>query len=302
MTPEVPRIDPQDGKPDIAGSWQLKGETLDVSSGALMGVINVTADSFSDGGVHAATDDAIAGGIAMHGAGAEIIDVGGESTRPGARPVPVADELSRVIPVVERLADHGLLVSIDTSKPAVARAAIDAGARILNDVTACSAPGMAELVVETGVGVVLMHMRGTPPNMQQDPQYDDVVTVVAGFLAERAAELIDLGADPGTIAIDPGIGFGKTVAHDLELLAGLGALARLGYPVVLGASRKSFLGRLTGIESPMDRDGVTAVTTALGYERGARVFRVHDVSSSRAALLVAATIVTPELWEEWSQD
>jgi dihydropteroate synthase len=138
--------------------------------------------------------------------------------------------------------------------------------------------------------------------MQRDPRYHDVVTVVAGFLAERAAHLIDMGASPDSIAIDPGIGFGKTVRHNLELLAGLGTLARLGYPVVLGASRKAFLGRVTGIESPMDRDGVTAVTTALGFERGARVFRVHDVSSSRAALLVAATIVSPELWEEWSPD
>lgn len=302
MAPEVPRIDPEGGQPEISSSWQLRGETLDVSFGALMGVINVTPDSFSDGGVHAAANDAIAGGIAMHGLGAEIIDVGGESTRPGAQPVSAEGELARVVPVVERLADHGLLVSIDTSKPVVARAAIDAGAKIVNDVTACSAPGMAELVVETGVGVVLMHMQGTPQDMQQDPHYDDVVSVVGAYLGEHATNLIDLGANPNSIAIDPGIGFGKTVTHNLELLAGLGVLARMGYPVVLGASRKSFLGRLTGIESPMDRDGVSAVTTALGYERGARVFRVHDVFSSRAALVVAATIVAPELWEEWSPD
>ncbi len=282
--------------------WQVGGETLDVSRGVIMGVLNVTPDSFSDGGVHATAPDAIAGGAAMHDAGAEIIDVGGESTRPGAQPVSVGDELARVIPVVEQLADRGLLVSIDTSKPEVARAAIDSGARILNDVTACSTPGMSELVVETGVGVVLMHMQRTPQNMQQDPLYDDVVTAVADFLAERAAHLIEMGADPRSIAVDPGIGFGKTVTHNLELLAGLGHLADMGYPVVLGASRKSFLGRLTGIESPANRDGVTAVTTALGFERGARVFRVHDVFSSRAALSVAATIVNPELWEEWSPD
>jgi len=267
-----------------------------------MGVVNVTPDSFSDGGVHAAADDAVSAGLTMAAAGAAIVDVGGESTRPGAQPVLVDDELSRVIPVVERLADQGLLISIDTSKPVVARAAIGAGARILNDVTACSAPEMAELVVETGVGVVLMHMQGTPQDMQQDPHYGDVVSEVSRFLAERAAHLIDTGALPGSIAIDPGIGFGKTVTHNLELLAGLGSLAGLGYPVVLGASRKSFLGRITGIERPTDRDGVSAVTTALGYERGARVFRVHDVSSSRAALLVAATIVNPEIWQEWSPD
>ncbi|MDP9495905.1 MAG: dihydropteroate synthase [Actinomycetota bacterium] len=282
--------------------WQLRNQTLDVAGGVIMGVLNVTPDSFSDGGVHASAADAIAGGVAMRDAGAEILDVGGESTRPGAEPVSVGDELERVIPVVEQLANRGMLVSIDTSKPEVARAAIEAGARIVNDVAACSAPGMAELVVETGVGVVLMHMQGTPQNMQQDPRYDDVVTVVAGFLAGRAAHLIELGADPLSIAVDPGIGFGKTVTHNLKLLAGLGQLAAIGYPVVLGASRKSFLGRLTGIESPADRDGVTAVTTALGFERGARVFRVHDVFSSRAALTVAATIVNPELWEEWSPD
>lgn len=282
--------------------WQLRNQTLDVAGGVIMGVLNVTPDSFSDGGVHASAPDAIASGVAMRDAGAEILDVGGESTRPGAQPVSVGDELARVIPVVEQLADRGMLVSIDTSKPEVARAAIEAGARIVNDVTACSAPGMAELVVETGVGVVLMHMQGTPQNMQQDPRYDDVVTVVAGFLAGRAAHLIELGADPLSIAVDPGIGFGKAVTHNLKLLAGLGQLAVLGYPVVIGASRKSFLGRLTGIESPADRDGVTAVTTALGFERGARVFRVHDVFSSRAALTVAATIVNPELWEEWSPD
>jgi dihydropteroate synthase len=267
-----------------------------------MGVLNVTPDSFSDGGVHAGADDAVAGGIAMHDAGAAIVDVGGESTRPGAESVSVDDELARVIPVVERLVSHGLLVSIDTSKPAVARAAIDSGATIVNDVTACSAPGMAELVVDTGVGVILMHMRGTPRNMQENPSYDDVVSEVAGFLEARAAHLIGLGADQASIAIDPGIGFGKTVTHNLELLAGLGELSGLGYPVVLGASRKSFLGRITGIENPAERDGATAVITALGYERGARVFRVHDVFSSRAALLVAATIVNPELWEEWSPD
>jgi dihydropteroate synthase len=282
--------------------WRLGDETLDVSHGVIMGVLNVTPDSFSDGGVHAEADDAVAGGIAMHEAGAAIVDVGGESTRPGAESVSADDELARVIPVVERLASHGLVVSIDTSKPAVARAAIDSGATIVNDVTACSAPGMAELVVESRVGVILMHMRGAPRNMQQDPSYDDVVSEVAGLLEARAGYLIGLGADPGSIAIDPGIGFGKTVTHNLELLAGLGELSELGYPVVLGASRKSFLARITGIESPTERDGVTAVTTALGFERGARVFRVHDVFSSRAALLVAATIVNPELWEEWSPD
>jgi dihydropteroate synthase len=267
-----------------------------------MGVLNVTPDSFSDGGIHATAGEAVAAGFAMHEAGAAIIDVGGESTRPGAQSVTADDEIGRVLPVVELLADRGLLVSIDTSKPEVARAAIDAGAGILNDVTACSSPGMPELVAETGVGVVLMHMRGTPRDMQKDPHYEDVVVEVADFLAERASSLIGFGVSREAIAIDPGIGFGKTVSHNLQLLAGLSDLAALGYPVVLGTSRKSFLGKVTGIENPIERDGVTAVTTALGFERGARVFRVHDVSSSRAALVTAATIVAPQLWEEWSPD
>ena len=282
--------------------WQLGDDLLDLSRGVLMGVLNVTPDSFSDGGAHASVADAISAGMAMHSAGADIIDVGGESTRPGARAVAVDEELARVIPVIHPLAGQGLIVSIDTSKPEVARAAIDAGAKVLNDVTACSSPGMPELVSETGVGVVLMHMKGTPRDMQQDPEYGDVVAEVGAFLAARASYLIGLGVKIESIAIDPGIGFGKTVRHNLQLMAGLPDLAALGYPVVLGASRKSFLGKLTGIEVPVDRDGVTAVTTALGYERGARVFRVHDVFSSRAALVTAATIVAPELWEEWSLD
>ncbi len=286
----------------MSQAWLLRAGALDVSHGVLMGVLNVTPDSFSDGGTHATASDAVAAGIAMRDAGAGIVDVGGESTRPGAQSVTVEEELERVIPVVEELAGRGLLISIDTSKPEVASAAIEAGATILNDVTACSSPGMAELVAETGAGVVLMHMKGTPRDMQQDPHYDDVVSEVADFLAERASHLIGLGVDRLAIAVDPGIGFGKTVEHNLLLLAGLPDLAALGYPVVLGASRKSFLGKITGIDNPSDRDGVTAVTTALGYERGARVFRVHDVSSSRAALLAAATIVAPELWEEWSPD
>jgi dihydropteroate synthase len=282
--------------------WQLCGDALDVSSGVLMGVLNVTPDSFSDGGLHATAAEAIEAGMAMHEAGAAIIDVGGESTRPGAHSVTVDEELARVVPVVEQLAGRGLRTSIDTSKPEVARAAIQAGARILNDVTACSASGMAELVAETGVGVILMHMRGTPREMQQDPHYDDVVSEVAAFLDERATYLMGLGVSRQAIAVDPGIGFGKTVGHNLQLMAGLSDLAALGYPVVLGTSRKSFLGKVTGIESPIERDGVTAVTTALGFERGARIFRVHDVSSSRAALVTAATIVAPQLWEEWSPD
>ncbi len=282
--------------------WKVAKESLDISRGVIMGVLNVTPDSFSDGGLHLAPDSAVRAASEMSAAGAHLIDVGGESTRPGAEPVPAELELERVLPVVETLSASGLLVSIDTSKPEVARAAIESGAVVLNDVTACSATGMAELVADTGVGVILMHMKGTPTTMQQAPAYDDVVTEVTEFLESRARGLEDLGVSPQSIAIDPGIGFGKSVIHNLELIAGLDALAATGYPVVLGASRKSFLGKLSGIDDPARRDGLTAVTTALGFERGARIFRVHDVASSMAALRLAATIVAPQQWEEWLPD
>jgi dihydropteroate synthase len=286
----------------MADVWTVAGHELDLSRGVLMGVLNVTPDSFSDGGLHLEADAAVRAGLEMSAAGARLIDVGGESTRPGAEAVAAEVEMARVLPVVERLAGSGLLVSIDTSKPEAARAAIESGAVVVNDVTACAAPEMGELVALAGVGVVLMHMKGTPRTMQQAPSYDDVVTEVTDFLGARADALVGSGVSPDAIAIDPGIGFGKSVVHNLELLAGLGALSATGYPVVLGTSRKSFLGRLSGIDDPAQRDGVTAVTTALGFERGARVFRVHDVASSMAALRLAATIVAPEQWEEWLPD
>ena len=284
------------------GAWQLRTRELDVSRGVIMGVINVTPDSFSDGGLYLEPTAAIDAGRAMIEQGADLVDIGGESTRPGAESVPVVEELRRVIPVVEAIVADGALVSIDTSKPLVARAALDAGAEIVNDVTAAAAPGMTDVLGESGAGVVLMHMKGTPRTMQREPTYDDVVGEVATFLDTKAHQVIDAGVAPAAIAIDPGIGFGKTVTHNLELIDGLEKLAGLGFPVVLGTSRKTFLGRVAGIEDAAGRDGVTAVTTALGFERGARVFRVHDVVSSRAALSLAAAIVSPQQWDEWSQD
>jgi dihydropteroate synthase len=281
--------------------WQLRTRELDLSGGVIMGVINVTPDSFSDGGVHLEKPAAIAAGREMAEQGADIVDVGGESTRPGAGPVSAAEELDRVIPVVEALVAGGVLVSVDTSKPMVARAALEAGAEIVNDVTAAASEEMSEVVAESKAALILMHMQGTPRTMQQEPFYEDVVAEVGSFLADRARRVIGTGVEPRSIAIDPGIGFGKTVEHNLELIHGLGKLAELGFPVVLGTSRKSFLGRLTGIEDPAARDQATAVTTALGYERGARVFRVHEVASSRAALRLAAAIVNPQQWDEWSQ-
>jgi dihydropteroate synthase len=204
--------------------------------------------------------------------------------------------------VVEALVEEGLVVSVDTSKPEVAAAALEAGAEIVNDVTAAASEGMIDVLAGSGAGVILMHMKGTPRTMQEDPVYDAVVSEVAGFLDDRARHVIERGVDPNSVAIDPGIGFGKTAIHNLELIDGLGRLVATGYPVVLGTSRKTFLGKVTGIEDAVARDGVTAVTTALGFERGARIFRVHDVASSRAALSLAAAIVDPEKWHGWSQD
>jgi len=285
-----------------SGPWRLRTRSLDTDSGILMGVVNVTPDSFSDGGLHLLRADAVEAGREMIENGADVIDVGGESTRPGSDPVTVEVELARVVPVIEDLASEGAVVSVDTSKPEVARAAVAAGAEIVNDVTAVSTTDMIAVLAESGAGVVLMHMKGTPRTMQKGPVYDDVVGEVTAFLAERARALVGQGLAPASIALDPGIGFGKTTAHNLELIDGLGHIARLGFPVVLGASRKSFLGEVTGIADPRLRDAATAVTTALGFLRGARVFRVHDVIASRDALRIAAAIVNSQQWDEWSRD
>ncbi len=282
--------------------WSLKTRTIDLSHGVLMGIVNVTPDSFSDGGARFRREDAVVAGLVMAEQGAGIIDVGGESTRPGAEPVPLDEELRRVLPVIEDLASRGIVISVDTSKPEVAAAAVEHGAEIVNDVTAAGSEGMGAVMAASGAGVILMHMQGTPRTMQHDPIYDDVVGEVVAYLADRARTVIGAGVDRSRIALDPGIGFGKRVEHSLQLIAGIGDLATLGYPVVLGTSRKTFIGKLTGIEDPAGRDPATAVTTALGFERGARVFRVHDVVSSWAALRIAAAIVTPEQWDEWSPD
>ena len=282
--------------------WRLRSKTLDLTTGVLMGVVNVTPDSFSDGGLRLDPRTAIAAGLEMASQGASIVDVGGESTRPGAAAVSVDEELNRVLPVVAGLAAEGVVVSIDTSKAPVAAAAIDAGAEIINDVTAASDPEMTSVMSQANAGVVLMHMQGTPRTMHEDPRYGDVVEEVSEYLVNRAATLVEAGIDGERIAIDPGIGFGKNVAHNIALIGGLRHITSLGYPVVLGASRKSFLGVLTGIEEPFDRDGATAITTALGFERGARIFRVHEVPGSRVALSVATAIVAAQQWDEWSQD
>lgn len=270
--------------------WRLKSTELDLSRGILMGVLNVTPDSFSDGGRFYDETAAIGRGLEMASEGAEIIDVGGESTRPGSEPVPPDVERQRVVPVVSALAGEGVTVSIDTSKPSVAEAALVAGAQLVNDVTACSEPGMIDLVAAAGCGLVLMHMQGRPRDMQVAPSYHDVVGEVERFLVERMSAVAAGGVETGRIAIDPGIGFGKTLEHNLELLRNLDRFCAHA-PVVLGTSRKGFLGALTGVAEPDERDLATAVTTAVGFLHGVRVFRVHDVPSSRQALAVAGAMV-----------
>ncbi len=261
----------------------------------IMGVVNVTPDSFSDGGRYLEAEAAIEHGLELEAEGATILDVGGESTRPGADPVSEAEELRRVIPVIEGLIARGAgaRISIDTSKAAVATRALEAGATLVNDVTALRGdPDMAGVVAASGADLCLMHMLGDPRTMQDDPRYDDVVNDIKSFLEERMSLAAAAGIPEERILLDPGIGFGKTIDHNLELLRRLGEFLDLGRPVVIGTSRKSFLGRLTGREAP-DRVAATVATNVLAYERGARVFRVHDVAPVHDALVVTAATVTP---------
>ena len=256
-----------------------------------MGVLNVTPDSFSDGGAHFDRDAAVAHGLEMAAQGADLVDVGGESTRPGANPVPAAEEIDRVVPVVAALAERGVVVSIDTAKASVAAAAIEAGAEVVNDVTALGDPDMAPLVADSGAGVVLMHMRGTPRTMQQDPRYHDVVAEVREFLGGRADEAAGHGISPDRICIDPGIGFGKTLDHNLALLHRVGDLAALGYPVLVGASRKSFLAGILGDVPAEERDAPSAAAHVLAIAGGAAAIRVHNVVVGLRTARVADAIV-----------
>jgi dihydropteroate synthase len=255
----------------------------------LMGVINVTPDSFSDGGLFLEAESAVEHGERLVVEGAGLLDVGGESTRPGSEGVSEEEERRRVLPVVERLARAGHRVSIDTAKVGVARAALDAGAAIVNDVTAFRRePEIAGLVAERRAGCVLMHMLGEPRTMQDDPRYDDVVSDVKAFLEARLAFAVSEGVDEQRVWLDPGIGFGKTVEHNLELLRRLDEIVAIGRPVVIGTSRKSFLGKLAGGRDETERLPGTIATNVIALERGATVFRVHDVAQVRDALAVAA--------------
>lgn len=274
--------------------WKLPRGQMDFAGGTrIMGVINVTPDSFSDGGWFEDTETAVAQGLRLAAEGADILDVGGESTRPGSEPVSAAVEMNRVIPVIEQLAARcQALISIDTSKAEVAAAALDAGASIINDVTALRAdPGMAPLAADRGAAVVLMHMLGSPRTMQKNPTYGDVVAEVADFLAERLAAAEAAGIDRRKVVLDPGIGFGKTVEHNLLLVRHLARLHRLGRPVLLGASRKAFLGTLTGREEAGERLWSSVGVHVLGAALGADIVRVHDVAPVREALKVGDAVM-----------
>ncbi len=256
-----------------------------------MGVLNVTPDSFSDGGLYLDPEAAIGHGRELVAAGAEILDVGGESTRPGAQEVSAEEELARIGPVVDELAGSGVTVSIDTSKLVVAETALDAGAEIVNDVTALQGdPALGRLCAERGAGLILMHMRGTPRTMQENPVYGDVVEDVKAFLAERMEAAVSAGVDEERIWLDPGIGFGKTLGHNLELLRRLEELRSLGRPLVVGTSRKSFIGKIDGSEAS-ERLGGTIASSVFAAVEGADVLRVHDVAEVSQAMRVAAAIL-----------
>jgi dihydropteroate synthase len=262
----------------------------------LMGIVNVTPDSFSDGGRYLDRDAAVAHGLELAQEGAEILDIGGESTRPGAAPVGVAEELRRVVPVIEGLREAGVsaTISIDSTKAEVVRVALDAGAGFVNDVSALRvAPEIGELVAESGAELCLMHMRGDPRTMQIGPTYEDVVSEVKAFLAGRMEFAIACGVSEERIVLDPGIGFGKTVEHNVRLLARLEEIAALGRPILVGASRKSFLGSITG-RSVDERLPATIAANVLAYERGARLLRVHEVAPVRDAVAVAAATVAAD--------
>jgi dihydropteroate synthase len=258
---------------------------LDLSRPLIMGVVNVTPDSFSDGGLFLDSKRAAAHARALIEEGADLLDIGGESTRPGAAPVALDDERHRVLPVLEALSDCGVPLSVDTRKPAVMREAIASGASMVNDVTALSAPGAIDAVVKSPAAVCLMHMQGEPGTMQANPTYQDVVREVRDYLAARVAAAEAAGITRDRIVVDPGFGFGKTAAHNLDLLRSLSEFRRLGVPVMAGLSRKATLGQLTGRE-PRDRVHASVAAALLAVQNGAQIVRVHDVAATRDALAV----------------
>ncbi len=269
-----------------------RGRLLILDRPRIMGVVNVTPDSFSDGGEHADTAAAVAHALALIADGADVIDIGGESTRPGAVPVSIDEELRRVIPVVEALAAATTLpISIDTSKPEVMRAAVQAGAGLINDVHALRQPGALDAAAECGAAICLMHMLGEPGSMQQAPAYDDVCGEIQRFLTDRILACQFAGIDKKRIVIDPGFGFGKTLEHNVELLARLDSFKVLGCPILAGLSRKRMIGALTGREHVGERIHGSVAAALLAVQRGAAIVRVHDVAATRDALAVWQAVV-----------
>ena len=274
--------------------WKVRGQSLDITHRALlMGIVNVTPDSFSDGGSFLDPLAACKQGLKLVEEGADILDIGGESTRPGSHSVPLEEEIQRVIPVIQRLRQETkALISIDTNKAAVAQAAMDAGADIINDITGLRGDeNMPSVVSQSGAGVIIMHMKGTPRTMQDAPAYQDIMSEIGDFFRQSVALALSSGIDPMSIALDPGIGFGKTPEHNRQLLAGIGSFAKTGHPILVGASRKSFLGWLAGSTAMEDRFWPGVATTSLCRERGAKIFRVHDVKPHHDALRMTEAIL-----------
>lgn len=273
--------------------WHCRDREMHwAGSVCIMGILNVTPDSFSDGGCYTSAEKALEHAHRMIAEGAEIIDVGGESTRPGAEPVPIDEEMQRVVPVIRALADEkDILISVDTAKAKVAQAAIAAGAHIINDVTAMTGdPAMIDVARETGAGVILMHMQGTPRNMQTAPHYEDVVSEVYDYLQKRLDAVCAAGIRRECCAIDPGIGFGKNMEHNIELLKRLRRFVEAGRPVVAGASRKGIVGHLTGRSSTAERLAGSLAIAVMAAQKGVQIIRVHDVQESIDATKVAMAL------------
>jgi len=274
--------------------WKVRGQSLDLTHRALlMGIVNVTPDSFSDGGSFLDPLAACKHGLKLVEEGADILDIGGESTRPGSQSVPFEEEIQRVIPVIQRLRhETKALISIDTNKAAVAQAAVNAGADIINDITGLRGDAnMPSVVSQSGAGVIIMHMKGTPRTMQDAPAYLDIISEIGDFFRQSVALALSSGVDPMSIALDPGIGFGKTPEHNRQLLVGIGSFTKTGHPILVGTSRKSFLGWLAGSTAMDDRFWPGVATTSLCRERGARIFRVHDVKPHHDALRMTEAIL-----------
>ncbi len=270
--------------------WLCGPHEISLARPLVMGIVNVTPDSFSDGGVNYDPRAAVASGRSMLASGADLIDVGGESTRPGARGVTPNEELARVLPVVAALASSGAIVSIDTRHAEVASACVAAGVSVINDVSGFSDPAMVALAASCDAGLVVMHMQGDPGTMQDEPRYGDVVAEVAECLKARASRLESAGVARERIVVDPGIGFGKTTAHNLELLRRLDEIVDLGYPVLVGVSRKRFVGEITGVSEPRERLAGSLAAALEAVAGGASAVRVHDVADTVAALAVALAI------------